>query len=106
MIYSLSLHDALPILGTDGNLISGATPLWNDDWSKAISRTGLRQQYDLSISGGSENTRYFVSRGYLNEEGWIRTSEFERINLRTNIQSKVNNWFEAGANASLSSSYQ
>ena len=93
-------------VGTDGNLISGATPLWNDDWSKAISRTGLRQQYDLSISGGSENTRYFVSGGYLNEEGWIRTSEFERINLRTNIQSKVNNWFEAGANASLSSSYQ
>ena len=93
-------------VGTDGNLISGATPLWNDDWSKAISHTGLRQQYDLSISGGSENTRYFVSGGYLNEEGWIRTSEFERINLRTNIQSKVNNWFEAGANASLSSSYQ
>ena len=93
-------------VGTDGNLISGATPLWNDDWSKAISRTGLRQQYDLSISGGSENTRYFVSGGYLNEEGWIRTSELERINLRTNIQSKVNNWFEAGANASLSSSYQ
>lgn len=93
-------------VGTDGKLVSGATPLWNDNWGKAISRTGLRQQYDLSISGGSANTRYFVSGGYLNEEGWIRTAEFERVNLRTNIQSKVNNWFEAGANASLSSSYQ
>jgi len=93
-------------VGTDGNLTAGATPLWNDDWGKAISRTGIRQQYDLSISGGSANTRYFVSGGYLNEEGWIRTAEFERINIRTNIQSKVNNWLEAGANASISSSYQ
>ena len=93
-------------VGTDGNLSAGATPLWNDDWGKAISRTGIRQQYDLSISGGSENTRYFVSGGYLNEEGWIRTSDFERINIRTNVNSKVNDWFEAGANVSLSSSYQ
>jgi TonB-linked outer membrane protein, SusC/RagA family/TonB-dependent outer membrane receptor, SusC/RagA subfamily, signature region len=93
-------------VGTDGRLVAGATPLWNDDWGKAISRLGIRQQYDVSIRGGSANTRYFFSGGYLNEEGWIRTSEFERYNFRTNIQSKVNNWFEAGANASLSSSFQ
>lgn len=93
-------------VGTDGRLVAGATPLWNDDWGKAISRTGIRQQYDLSVSGGSAHTRYFFSGGYLNEEGWIRTSEFERFNFRTNIQSKVNHWFDIGANASLSSSYQ
>ncbi len=93
-------------VGTDGKLVAGATPLWSDDWGKAISRTGIRQQYDLSVSGGSANTRYFLSGGYLNEEGWIRTSEFERINIRTNINSKVNNWFDLGANASISSSYQ
>ncbi len=93
-------------VGTDGRLVAGATPLWNDNWGDAISRTGIRQQYDLSVSGGSASTRYFISGGYLNEEGWIRTSEFERINLRTNVQSKVNNWFEAGINTSFSSSYQ
>ena len=93
-------------VGMDGKLVSGAIPLWSDDWGKAISQTGLRQQYDISVSGGSSHTRYFLSGGYLNEEGWIRTSEFERFNFRTNIQSKVNQWFEIGANASLSSSYQ
>lgn len=93
-------------VGTDGRLASGAIPLWNDDWGKAISLTGIRQQYDLSIAGGSAHTRYFFSGGYLNEEGWIRTSDFERFNFRTNIQSKVNQWFDIGANASLSSSYQ
>ncbi|WP_313381597.1 TonB-dependent receptor [Proteiniphilum saccharofermentans] len=93
-------------VGTDGKLVAGATPLWNDDWGKAISRLGIRQQYDLSVSGGSANTRYFLSGGYLNEEGWIRTAEYERFNFRTNIQSKVNNWLEVGGNASLSSSFQ
>lgn len=93
-------------VGTDGRLAAGATPLWNDDWGKAIARTGVRQQYDLSVSGGSENTRYYLSAGYLNEEGWIRTSSFERFNLRTNIQSTVNSWFEVGANVALSSGLQ
>ncbi|WP_232541044.1 SusC/RagA family TonB-linked outer membrane protein [Spirosoma endbachense] len=93
-------------IGLDGKLVAGATPLWTDDWGKAISRQGIRQQYDLSISGGSAATKYFLSAGYLNEQGWIRTSEFRRFNLRTNLQSKVNNWFEAGANISLSSGFQ
>src|SRR5699024_3896853 len=61
-------------VGTDGRLSAGAIPLWNDDWGKAISRQGVRQQYDLSVRGGSGNTRYYLSGGYLNEEGWIRAS--------------------------------
>jgi TonB-linked SusC/RagA family outer membrane protein len=93
-------------VGTDGKLAAGATPLWNDDWGKAISRTGVRQQYDLSVSGGSGNTRYFISGGYLSEDGWIRTAEYERYNIRTNVTSKVNKWFEAGVNISASSSFQ
>ncbi|WP_211220672.1 SusC/RagA family TonB-linked outer membrane protein [Dyadobacter beijingensis] len=93
-------------VGLDGKLVPGATPLWNDSWGKAISRPGVRQQYDLSVSGGSASTRYFLSAGYLNEQGWIRTSDFRRFNLRTNLQSKVNNWLDIGANISLSSGLQ
>jgi len=93
-------------VGLDGKLVDGAVPLWNDNWAKAISRTGVRQQYDLSASGGSASTRYYFSGGYLNEQGWIRTSDYSRYNVRTNIQSKVNNWFDAGVNISLSSGFQ
>lgn len=93
-------------VGLDGKLVAGATPLWNDDWGKAISRTGVRQQYDLSVSGGSASTRYYFSGGYLDEQGWIRTSEFKRYNFRTNVQSNVNKWFEIGANVALSSGVQ
>lgn len=113
---SANLVDALKVniygpnypvpVGVDGKLATGATPLWNDDWGKAISRQGVRQQYDLNISGGSDNTKYFFSGGYLNENGWIITSEYERYHLRTSVQSKINSRFEAGASISASSSYQ
>ena len=93
-------------VGTDGKLVASATPLWDDNWGKSISQAGVRQQYDLSIRGGSTNTKYYLSSGYLSEEGWIRNSGYERFSFLSNIQSKVNNWFEAGANVSLSSSTQ
>jgi TonB-linked SusC/RagA family outer membrane protein len=93
-------------VGVDGQLVAGATPLWNDDWGKAISRAGVRQQYDLSLSGGSANTKYFFSGSYLNEQGWIIASEYERYHLRSNVSSKVTNWFEAGASISVSTSFQ
>ncbi|MDR1886602.1 MAG: SusC/RagA family TonB-linked outer membrane protein, partial [Prevotellaceae bacterium] len=93
-------------VGTDGKLAAGATPLWDDNWADAVSRAGVRQQYDLSVSGGSANTRYFFSGGYLSEQGWIVESEYERYHLRTNVSSKVTKWFEAGANISASSSFQ
>lgn len=93
-------------VGTDGKLAEGATPLWNDDWGKALSRKGVRQQYDLSVRGGSDHTRYYVSGGYLNEEGWIRGSGYERYNFRTNLQSTINDRIDLGAHVSLSSSLQ
>src|SRR5690625_7823607 len=81
-------------VGPDGKIAEGARPLWNDDWGKAISRKGVRQQYDLSVRGGSDHTRYYVSGGYLNEEGWIRGSGYERYNFRTNLHSKINDWID------------
>ncbi|MDR0733681.1 MAG: TonB-dependent receptor [Dysgonamonadaceae bacterium] len=113
---SANLVDALKVniygqdypvpVSVDGKLATGATPLWNDDWGEAISRTGIRQQYDLSVSGGSANTKYFFSGGYLNENGWIIASEYERFHLRTSLLSKVNSWFEAGTNISVATSYR
>jgi TonB-linked SusC/RagA family outer membrane protein len=96
---------ATPV-GEDGKLASGAVPLWNDSWGDAISRRGVRQQYDLSVSGGSASTRYFFSGGYLNENGWIITSEYERYHLRSNVTSRVTDWFEAGANIFVNNSFQ
>lgn len=93
-------------VGVDGKIVSGAEPLWNDSWADALSRTGVRQQYDLSIAGGSSNSKYFISGGYLNEKGFIIGSDFERFNARANVTSTVNRWFETNFGISASTSKQ
>lgn len=93
-------------VGLDGKLAAGAVPLWNDSWSNSLSRTGIRQQIDLGISGGSAESRYFVSGGYLDDKGFIVGSGFRRFNTRVNYNTKVNKWFEAGLNVAASSTTQ
>lgn len=93
-------------IGTDGKLVAGAKPLWTDDWGKSTQRTGIRQQIDLNVSGGSENSKYFVSAGYLNDDGFIIGSGYTRYNGRVNYTTKVNKWFETGVNVAISSAKQ
>ena len=45
----------------------------------AITQTGITQNYSLSMSGGSENGRYRVSAGYLNQEGIIKETDFKKL---------------------------
>jgi len=64
-------------VGTDGKLLSGATPLWNDDWRDVLQRVASRNQVDLDISGGSEKSNYFFSLGYLDDKGIAIESGFK-----------------------------
>lgn len=93
-------------VGLDGKIVSGAHALWNDNWGESLSRSGLRQQVDLGINGGSGDSKYFVSGGYLNDKGFIVGSQFRRFNARVNYSTKVNKWFEAGINMAASTSSQ
>lgn len=93
-------------VGLDGKLLAGAVPLWNDDWASSLARTGIRNEVSLSVSGGSADTKYFVSGSYLRDKGFIVASGFQRFNTRINYASKVNNWLEAGVNLSASSTGQ
>ncbi|MUP45095.1 TonB-dependent receptor [Gramella sp. BOM4] len=58
-----------------------------------------QQKHDLSVSGGSENTNYYLGLGYLNQGGVYKTNpdEFERYNLNLSLSTKVTDWFEARA---------
>jgi TonB-linked SusC/RagA family outer membrane protein len=81
-------------VGADGKLVSGAIPLWQDDWSKSLARDGIRNQMDLSISCGGNSSRYFVSGGYLKDQGFIIGSQFTRFNTRVNYNAQVKSWLE------------
>lgn len=70
----------------------------NINWVDEVSRPALRQKYDVSASGGSENTQANVSFGYLNNEGILLNSFFNRITARANVTHKIKNFIHVGAN--------
>ncbi len=91
---------------TNGNLVS-STKKWETDWAEHLfNDAAIRQEHALAISGGSESTTYYVGANYLNQEGSIETSEFERISTRVNLDTKVNEWLNVGFNTSYSTSTQ
>ena len=69
----------------------------NIDWQDEMSHTAFRQNYNLSVSGGSENTQATLSLGYLNNQGIVIKSEFDRINARANIMHTVKDFIHVGA---------
>ena len=109
--------DLIPTLGynpygianpvdVNGNLVS-SNKMWDTDWAELLfNKAALRMEHSLSISGGSDNTTYFLSANYLSQEGSITTSYFDRITTRINIDTQVNNWFNVGLNAFYSTSKQ
>ncbi|MDR2057753.1 MAG: TonB-dependent receptor [Dysgonamonadaceae bacterium] len=70
------------------------------NWWDAITRTGIKQQYNLTVSGGNEKTRYLVSGSYYDETGIVNTSEYNRFNTRMNLNSELTKWLQLAANMS------
>lgn len=90
------------IVGTDGKLNPDAQLLYPEDlnWEKQLERAGVRQNVDFAYQGKSEKSNYFASLGYLNEDGYLRKSDFERTTGRLNLNTSLNDWFKTGVNLS------
>jgi len=72
------------------------------DWRNEVMHRGLRQEGDISISGGSENARYYWSIGYVDNEGLVRGDEFKTLRTRLNVDFKIAEWLNVGANMQYS----
>lgn len=59
------------------------------NWQDLILGNGLQQQYDLNLTGGTENTQYSVNGSYLNEKGVISLQDFSRYNFKVSLNQKV-----------------
>ena len=68
----------------------------NTDFQDAIFTTAPIQNYQLSVSGGNENARYFVSGGYFDQEGIVKSSGFERFSARANVDVDVSEKVKIG----------
>lgn len=71
-----------------------------DDWSDGTFRDGFRQEYNLSVSGGTDRLNYFVSAAYLEDEGIIDNSAYERLSTRASIDYQAKKWLKIGTNLS------
>lgn len=86
----------------DGYINTKRTMRYSDtDWLDAISRTGLIQNYDLSLSHATEKSNSMFSLGYKNNAGIIRYTNFDNISARMNSSYKVNKAVTVGENFTL-----
>lgn len=85
-----------------GKIVDGVTQKWDDDWlDLSTDKAPVRQEYQLSVTGGNKANQYMFSLGYLNEEGLVKMTGFERLSARTNVNSQVTDWFKTGLNLSF-----
>ena len=106
-----TIPDGQYLIGSDGKLNPNATlgyaqkgangeTYWYqpDDWTDAAYKNGFRQEYEASMSGGTDRSDYFLSAGYLNEDGIIDNSSFERFNARMKVNYDLTKWLKVGVN--------
>ncbi|MBQ7272944.1 MAG: TonB-dependent receptor [Bacteroidales bacterium] len=72
------------------------------NWQDAIFRTAIQHQHQLSASGGTDKVKYYVSGSYMNQDGTIIGSSFERFGFRTNLDAALKRWWNIGVNLSYS----
>ncbi|GAB3648591.1 TonB-dependent receptor [Echinicola sediminis] len=66
------------------------------DWMDAVYNNGSIQDFNLSVTGGGKKTSYAFQANYLKENGIFKYTSFERVSLRSNVDSEVNNWLKLG----------
>jgi TonB-linked SusC/RagA family outer membrane protein len=79
----------------------GSDPLRypNTDWFSTVFKDWAPQQrHNLQVSGGNEHTKYLVSLGFLNQDGFYRNSatKYKQYDMRVNVESKINKYITTG----------
>jgi len=90
------------LFDANGKLVSDAQilPGYADDlnWYKGYERLGQRSDYNLSGKGGSDKNSLFFSLGYLDEKGYVKSSDFKRFSGRINAELQAAKWLKYGFN--------
>ncbi len=94
------------IVGLDGKINSNARYKGDYEeavnWLDAVTQAGVRQNVDMSYQGGTEKADYYVSLGYLYEEGFIIESDLRRFSGRANMNFQATDWLKTGFNVNVS----
>ena len=68
------------------------------DWQDRCFQNGMVQNYDVSVAGGTDNLSYMVSGGFMKQDGLVVGTDYQRVNLRANVESKINKYITVGLN--------
>lgn len=86
---------------TTGKVRAGVNRKFTPEkWDDHIFSTGQKVEGNLKISGGSDKTTHFTSLGYLKDEGYYISSDFERITARTSVNHEISSWLRTNFNMS------
>ncbi len=83
-------------------LISGVTDAVNTNWQDEVLRRGIMQQYQLSATGGDDNTKYYISGNFREEEGVQLNNKFQRFGFTINLDQKLTQKLSVATNITLS----
>jgi TonB-linked SusC/RagA family outer membrane protein len=90
------------IVGTDGLLNPSANVIYKSlDWYDVLNQTGIRNNYNINIAGGGDKHKVFFSASYLDEEGYVVTTGYNRLTTRLNGDFELNDWLTMGGSANI-----
>ena len=100
------------LIGRNGRLNPNATLGYTDgdfyytpdNWADNSFSNEMRQEYNISARGGTEKMNYYISAGYLTDNGVIANSGFDRISTRLNVDYQVKEWLKIGSNVGYTNS--
>ena len=71
------------------------------DWPSLVTQNGLRQSHSVSVSGGSDKSKAYLSAGYYGDNGMLRFNSLKQYNVLLNLDQEINKWIKAGVQAAL-----
>ncbi len=91
---------ARDLVSPSGQLNSNAQLIYADDldWTKDLLRAGDRKDYNVNFNGGGDKFDYFLSVGYLEEDGYTLNTDFQRYSARLNVNIQPYKWLKNGLN--------
>jgi TonB-linked SusC/RagA family outer membrane protein len=84
----------------------GATNNYDVDWLSLVTRQGITQQYNLSLSGGDNKTLFYISGGYYSQEATVIASNLKRYSAVANVKHNVSEKLSMGLNMNISGANQ
>lgn len=72
------------------------------NWLDLVLRTAYAENIDVSASGGSDKSTYYISGGFMNQQGTVIQNDYKKYNTRINLSSHPLSWLHIGSNISMS----